>query len=339
MPFLTITLQETDPGSCAMAAVRRNILDNAIDRDRFIQACLALKQEPTGLTTNELGIAAGLGGQAANLSVWDLFVIWHVRAMQQMSSDFRRNAAHSGPVFLPWHRWYLLVLEFEMRRVLGVGPDDFAMPYWDWAADGEGLSEFDQVNSAPLWSHIGGNGQGFNREVSDGPFVSSNFRINVEQAPGGQMRATDRGLRRNFGVGVGGLPTTTQMNTVLAKTIYDEVDYDQQSDGLRNFLEGWAPSALAPASHNRVHVWVGGDMSPGTSPNDPVFFLNHCNVDRIWSQWQSNNVAAGYRPQGRSTTTNDPLFRQRSEDPLYSILTDEPPVSAMFDLNRFYTYA
>src|SRR5438105_15515928 len=37
--------------------------------------------------------------------------------------------------------------------------------------------------------------------------------------------------------------------------------------------------------HNLVHVWVGGDMSPATSPNDPVFYLNHCNVDRIWEAW------------------------------------------------------
>ena len=35
-----------------------------------------------------------------------------------------------------------------------------------------------------------------------------------------------------------------------------------------------------PRLRNLVHVWVGRDMSPGSSPNDPVFFLNHCNVDR-----------------------------------------------------------
>jgi hypothetical protein len=29
---------------------------------------------------------------------------------------------------------------------------------------------------------------------------------------------------------------------------------------------------------DRVHVWVGGDMLPGTSPNDPAFFLDPCFV-------------------------------------------------------------
>ena len=29
-------------------------------------------------------------------------------------------------------------------------------------------------------------------------------------------------------------------------------------------------------------------MAPATSPNDPVFYLNHCNVDRIWEAWLVN---------------------------------------------------
>jgi tyrosinase len=38
--------------------------------------------------------------------------------------------------------------------------------------------------------------------------------------------------------------------------------------------------------HNRVHICIGGDMGSSTSPNnDPVFYLNHCNVDRIWAVW------------------------------------------------------
>ena len=92
-------------------------------------------------------------------------------------------------------------------------------------------------------------------------------------------------------------------------------------------------------THNRVHVWIGGDMGPGTSPNDPVFFLNHCNVDRIWSQWQQMHPGSTYQPQGQSPSPNDPLFRHRSQDPLYSILTQgEPRVADMFDVSTFYAY-
>jgi len=48
--------------------------------------------------------------------------------------------------------------------------------------------------------------------------------------------------------------------------------------------------------HNRVHVWVGGSMNPGSSPNDPVFFLHHCFVDKLWADWQKLHPGAGYLP-------------------------------------------
>jgi Common central domain of tyrosinase len=49
--------------------------------------------------------------------------------------------------------------------------------------------------------------------------------------------------------------------------------------------------------HNRVHVWVGGSMGPVTSPNDPVFFLHHCFIDKLWADWQRlHQNDAGYQP-------------------------------------------
>lgn len=44
---------------------------------------------------------------------------------------------------------------------------------------------------------------------------------------------------------------------------------------------------------NRVHAgpheWVGGMMPTGASPRDPVFYLHHANVDRLWQEWEMNN--------------------------------------------------
>ncbi len=33
-----------------------------------------------------------------------------------------------------------------------------------------------------------------------------------------------------------------------------------------------------------------------TSPNDPVFFLHHCFVDKLWADWQAANPTQGYLP-------------------------------------------
>ncbi len=59
-------------------------------------------------------------------------------------------------------------------------------------------------------------------------------------------------------------------------------------------------SGLRSKLHNIVHVYVGGifnldpanpnilhtgSMAQNTSPNDPVFWLHHANIDRIWTAW------------------------------------------------------
>lgn len=46
---------------------------------------------------------------------------------------------------------------------------------------------------------------------------------------------------------------------------------------------------LEAGSHTPGHVWVGGTMSSRDSPNDPLFYLHHCNLDRLWAIWQDNN--------------------------------------------------
>jgi len=76
---------------------------------------------------------------------------------------------------------------------------------------------------------------------------------------------------------------------------YDTPYWDISSRGFRNALEGWLNG---PQLHNRVHVWVGGSMQLSTSPNDPVFFLNHSNVDRIWALWQELQFDFGYPGDG-----------------------------------------
>jgi Common central domain of tyrosinase len=81
-------------------------------------------------------------------------------------------------------------------------------------------------------------------------------------------------------------------------------------------LEGWQPDP--PGLHNRVHVFVGGDMAPASSPNDPVFFLNHCNVDRLWAAWQNKNPNAPYLP-GKNAPAS-PKFH-RPGDRLFSVFS------------------
>ena len=51
-------------------------------------------------------------------------------------------------------------------------------------------------------------------------------------------------------------------------------------------------SALEGAMHASVHIAVGGNMSGASSPSDPLFWLHHANIDRLWASWQSKHASA-----------------------------------------------
>jgi tyrosinase len=64
------------------------------------------------------------------------------------------------------------------------------------------------------------------------------------------------------------------LNSALASIPFDP-------DG----FSGFSPS-LEGSPHGAVHTLVGGRMSlVPTSANDPIFWLHHCNIDRIWDRW------------------------------------------------------
>lgn len=315
-----------------MAAIRRNIVESPTDAQRFVDGVLALKATNAGVRASQLGIGAGPRADDVDLSWWDLFVVWHAWSMRQMTGG-GRNAAHSGPVFLPWHRWFMLMLEIQMRNLMGLGPDDFGLPYWDWSGDGDLPAALQ--TQAPVFTIVGGDGFGNDGDLATGPFVPNNgFVVNIEEDQNNNLRVTNRPIRRDLGVFTDRLPDSGDIASTMALGVYDTEPFSADSRGsFRNSLEGWSGDG-----HNQVHVFVGGDMLAGTSPNDPIFFLNHCNVDRLWAQWQAASPANIYVPTGTSAA-DDVLFRHRSNDPLYSILTQvQPAVSAMDDVDRFYAY-
>jgi tyrosinase len=66
-------------------------------------------------------------------------------------------------------------------------------------------------------------------------------------------------------------------------------------------------STLEGAVHGSVHNAVGGTMASGSSPADPLFFLHHSNLDRIWSEWQVTH-AKQTPPNATERLQPKPLF-------------------------------
>ncbi|MFC9078261.1 tyrosinase family protein [Streptomyces sp. NPDC057062] len=206
---------------------------------------------------------------------YDAFVKTH-NAFIMGDTDTGERTGHRSPSFLPWHRRFLI--EFE-KALQSVDPS-VALPYWDWTSDRS-------AHSSP-WApdFLGGTGRSLDARVTDGPFAAAtgNWTISV--------RVDARTyLRRSLGA-TGELPSRAEVDSVLAMDTYDMPPWNSASDGFRNHLEGWRGVNL----HNRVHVWVGGQMATGVSPNDPVFWLHHAYVDKLWAKWQRRHPASGYLP-------------------------------------------
>jgi tyrosinase len=298
-----------------MAVVRGNILTSP-HAQTFLRAAVNLSGRPTGVTPTQLNQSVPVQAPEARifgppaemarpLSWWDLFAWWHVAAMSWRTAT--GNRAHAGPVFLPWHRLYLRRLEEAIQAVSG--DRNAALPYWDWSADGS-LSSAGQL-TAPIWALVGPP----RGEVMTGPLAQLRVRL-VQQNDRRLVVGPPRRIWRDAGRRLAGLPAPNDQVWTLADGLYDGSPWNTEADSFRNKAEGWVDAREdlrrpPPHMHNRVHVWVGGDMGPGTSPNDPLFYLNHCNVDRLWEAWMRRRgrtyvPGAGQGPAGHRV--NDPLY-------------------------------
>jgi tyrosinase len=263
MPKNELGKQSSFMEASLMAVVRENILTSTQARDKFYRGSGAGSRHAGHqrwdvfqfLQNNSIPLP--MQGTNQQLSTYDLFVLWHVVAMSIPMPP--GNAAHSGPIFLPWHRMYLIRLEQEIQRVLG--DSAFGLPYWDWAADGE-LPTVDQWQTQ-LWDHNHlGEARG---QVQSGTLGSMRVRLYQHPATGTLLSIQPRQIMREAGLDAQSpsLPTQADVKLALDETDYDRSPWSQSATGHRNRLEGWIDG---PQLHNLVHVWIGGDMSPGTLP-------------------------------------------------------------------------
>ncbi|WP_440582072.1 tyrosinase family oxidase copper chaperone [Streptomyces flavofungini] len=255
--------------------VRKNHLEmTREERRRFVQAVLETKRS----------------------GVYDELVAVHI---QVNSADYLHRAhgcrtAHLSPSLLPWHRQYLLLFEQALREV----DPSVTLPYWDWTTD--------RRTDSPLWAEdfMGGDGRPGDRRVTSGPFARRNgWRLGVNVRPvgheaewlNGHYTQDDRDhLVRAFRPSAV-LSTAGQLDRTLALSVYDAPPWNHHSGqkapyhSFRNHLEGYARFPWERRwgkLHGSAHVFVGGHMDFIGSPNDPVFFLHHCFIDKIWAEWQ-----------------------------------------------------
>jgi tyrosinase len=242
---------------------------------------------------------------------YDHHVTHHRTAVRTMRPD----PAHVGPAFFPWHRYCLYRFELDLQRV----DPTVTIPYWDWTRDNS--------PSSSIWSadFMGGNGRSSDLQVTTGPFAYSTgtWTLTIND-----NSSTPPYLRRSFGTLISTLPTSTNVNASLSRRPYDASPWNGSTS--TSTYRSYAEKSL----HNRVHNWVGGTMAQASSPNDPVFWMHHCMVDRLWARWQKRNPSEPYVPGSGGPTghnLNDPMWPWSTE-------ADPPTPAKCLDHRIFCVY-
>ena len=172
----------------------------------------------------------------------------------QESSSWN-NCEHGSYYFLSWHRMYLYFFDRILRAASG--DPKLVLPYWNWT-DGT-----QRTLPAPFRQ----------------PANSSN---SLYVAPPDRPAALDAGTA-NLGIGV------VAFSAAFADTNFDTPAGSGASFGGQIVAPNQFNSphgAFESQPHDVVHVALGGLMSdPDTAARDPIFWLHHANIDRMWNLW------------------------------------------------------
>jgi len=203
---------------------------------------------------------------------------------------------HWTGFFFPWHRWYVHSVETVLKEKCGFTG---ASPYWDWSKDASDVygSSFFADNSST--SGLGGWGDpARDFQVPSGGF--SNLHVSY---PSPHI------IRRNFTLQPW-IPLASSSTLVtdpgyIANVSFTEKEVTKMVNGFVGDFKGFQAyfEAINFGAHGNVHEIVGGDLGgvcpsdappgceggPTFSANDPIFFLHHGMVDKIWSDWQQKH--------------------------------------------------
>lgn len=219
----------------------------------------------------------------------------------QDRATFWRQCQHGSWYFLPWHRGYLFAFENTVRAAidsLGGPAETWALPYWDYFAR-------DQADLPAAFA---------DQAWPDGRAGNPLF-VTARYGPGGDGdvyipmgSVTLRAFRDRVFTGVPASPGFGGIDTGFS-----------HSGSPHGRLEG--------DPHDLIHVEVGGRQlgtrivgamgDPRTAGLDPIFWLHHANIDRLWVEWLASYQGADPTDPdwlGGPAATGGPAFTMPNPD-------------------------
>jgi tyrosinase len=195
-----------------------------------------------------------------------------IHGVPGMTSDpdgFRAACQHGSAFFVSWHRMYLLHFERIVASHVAAlgGPADWALPYWDYSSsnppDARTLplafrnATLGDGSANPLY--VGARSDAANR--GQDPFEDADVALEPAMLAGSGMTAS-----AFFGVPPpshfsGG----THVGGQLEGTVHNNV----------HGALGFQPTVGQQG-------WMG---NPDLAAQDPIFWLHHANIDRLWAVW------------------------------------------------------
>ncbi|KAI3497198.1 hypothetical protein L1887_39634 [Cichorium endivia] len=219
---------------------------------------------------------------------------------------------HNSWLFFPFHRYYLYFFE----RILGhfVKDKTFGLPYWNWDnPDGMVIPNFvleakqSDTNPNPLYDLFREK-----KHIKPGVMIDLDFT------------GTDRIVGKYYSQKD---VNDTTMNRQMMRNAFDAKSFF----GGR-YVAGSAPIANADnlvgsieaGCHTAVHRWVGDSEKPNhedmgnfySAGYDPLFYLHHSNVDRMWTLWKDMEVVGHKEPEGEDWLNASYVFFDENQKPV-----------------------
>lgn len=176
--------------------------------------------------------------------------------------QFWNQCQHQTWYFLPWHRAYLICFEQIIAAAvirLG-GPEGWALPYWNYSDPSNNnqarllpASFVDPTlaNGTPNPLYVKG------RNSSTADFQIPDADVSLQHLTYGQFTGGSIGAHPGFGGPQTGFSHGGHIN-----------------------------GGIEDVPHNQIHDDIGGIMGdPRTAALDPIFWLHHANIDRLWEVW------------------------------------------------------
>ncbi|EPS45575.1 hypothetical protein H072_468 [Dactylellina haptotyla CBS 200.50] len=298
----------------------RTIIENHAEFELLLLALQKFYAEPQTSETSYYGIASIHGRP---------FKAWN-EVQQGKGSPQVGYCTHSDMLFLPWHRPYLALYEqFVCKHAADVvasfsdsdprkpaftdALQGLRIPYWDWAMDASLPYEVVGLKRIAVADPKVPNG----KQMIDNPMYTYKFQgqnTDFPDAPYNEMRQTYRYPRQvngsyesqpdplNQALRAEGGNLKTRIYRLL--TAYKDFELVGTSSSPRDnneFLESFE------GVHDTIHGITGtsgGQMNfLSYSAFEPVFWLHHANIDRLFAMWQGINPKAyRFRAESKSGT-------------------------------------